>query len=191
MGSKDPRVDAYIENSADFAKPVLRHIRKIVHTALPDVEEDMKWRTPTFMHKGILCGMAAFKSYCAMGFWKESLVFESQRDEIGRIESLSDLPSDKTLITLVKKAAKLNDDGVKVAKKPPAARKPLEVPSYFTAALRKNKQAQTAFKGFSYSHQKEYVEWLTEAKTDATRQKRLETAIGWIAEGKSRNWKYM
>src|SRR5687767_10677464 len=136
MGSKDPRVDAYIENAADFAKPVLRHIRKLVHTALPEVEEDIKWKTPTFMYKGILCGMAAFKRYCAIGFWKESLVFESQRDEIGRIESVSDLPSDKTLIALVKKAAKLNDDGVKVAKKSPAARKPLEVPSYFAAALK-------------------------------------------------------
>ena len=192
MGRKDPRVDAYIENAADFAKPILVHIRKVVHTALPDVEEDIKWRTPTFMYKGILCGMAAFKSYCAMGFWKESLVFDSRKDEIGRIESLSDLPADKALIALLKKAAKLNDDGVKVAKMAPTgARKPLKVPSYLTAALKKNKRAQAAFSDFSHSHKKEYVEWLTEAKTDATRQKRLETAIGWIAEGKARNWKYM
>jgi uncharacterized protein YdeI (YjbR/CyaY-like superfamily) len=192
MGRKDPRVDAYIENAADFAKPILVHIRKVVHTALPDVEEDIKWRTPTFMHRGILCGMAAFKSYCAMGFWKESLVFDSHKDEISRIESVRDLPADKALIALVKKAAKLNDDGVKVermAAKGP--RKPLKVPPYLTAALRKNKQAQGAFSEFSYSNKKEYVEWLTEAKTDATRRKRLATAIGWIAEGKARNWKYM
>ena len=192
MGSKDPRVDAYIESAADFAKPILRQIRKVVHTALPDVEEDIKWRTPTFMYKGILCGMAAFKSYCAMGFWKESLVFESHRDEIGRIESVNDLPGDKALIALVRKAAKLNDDGVKVTRMAATGtRKPLKVPPYLTVALKKNKQAATAFKDFSYSHKKEYIEWLTDAKTDATRQKRLETAIGWMAEGKARNWKYM
>jgi uncharacterized protein YdeI (YjbR/CyaY-like superfamily) len=192
MGRKDPRVDAYIENAADFAKPILVHIRKVVHTALPDVEEDIKWRTPTFMHRGILCGMAAFKSYCAMGFWKESLVFDSHKDEISRIESVRDLPADKALIALVKKAAKLNDDGVKVERMAAkGARKPLKVPPYLTAALRKNKQAQGAFSEFSYSNKKEYVEWLTEAKTDATRRKRLATAIGWIAEGKARNWKYM
>lgn len=192
MGSKDPRVDAYIESAADFAKPILRHIRKIVHAALPDVEEDIKWRTPTFMYKGILCGMAAFKSYCAMGFWKESLVFESHRDEIGKIESVNDLPGDKELIALVKQAAKLNDDGVKVTRMAPKGpRKPLKVPPYLTAALKKNKEAATAFKDFSYSHKKEYIEWLSEAKTEATRQKRLETAIGWMAEGKARNWKYM
>ena len=197
MGSKDPRVDAYIEKSADFAKPILRHIRKVVHAALPDVEEDLKWRMPAFMYKGILCGMAAFKSHCTFGFWKGSLLTDGKQNadamgQFGRIESLSDLPSDKTLAALVKRAAKLNDDGVKVARMAPKGpRKPLRVPSYLTAALKKNRQAHAAFQEFPYSHKKEYVEWLTEAKTGATRQKRLETAIGWIAERKARNWKYM
>ena len=197
MGSKDPRVDAYIEKSADFAKPILQHIRTVVHAALPDVEEDLKWRMPAFMYKGILCGMAAFKSHCTFGFWKGSLLTDGKQNadamgQFGRIESLSDLPSDKALAALVKRAAKLNDDGVKVARMAPQGpRKPLRIPSYLSAALKKNKQALVAFKEFPYSHKKEYVEWLTEAKTDATRQKRLETAIGWIAERKARNWKYM
>jgi uncharacterized protein YdeI (YjbR/CyaY-like superfamily) len=197
MGRKDPRVDAYIEKSADFAKPILRHIRKVVHAALPEVEEDLKWRMPAFMYKGIVCGMAAFKSHCTFGFWKGSLLTDGKQSadamgQFGRIESLSDLPSDTTLAALVKRAAKLNDDGVKVARMAPKGpRKPLRVPSYLTAALKKNKQAHAAFQELPYSHKKEYVEWLTEAKTDTTRQKRLETAIGWIAEGKARNWKYM
>lgn len=197
MGSKDPRIDAYIEKSADFAKPILRHIRKVVHAALPEVEEDLKWRMPAFMYKGILCGMAAFKSHCTFGFWKGSLLTDGKQSadamgQFGRIESLSDLPSDKTLAALVKRAAKLNDDGVKVARMAPQGpRKPLRIPSDLAAALKKNKQAHAAFKEFPYSHKKEYVEWLTEAKTDTTRQKRLGTAIGWIAEGKARNWKYM
>lgn len=194
MGKKDPRVDAYIAKSADFAKPILARFRKLVHATVPDVEEAMKWSVPHFTYKGMLCHMAAFKSHCTFGFWKEGLVFAGEsRDttgRLGRITSLDDLPPDRTVAGYVRKAATLNDDGVKVTRKPPAPRKDLKIPAYFTAALAKNQQARETFGSFSYSHKKEYVEWLTEAKTDATRQKRLETAVAWLAEGKSRHWKY-
>jgi uncharacterized protein YdeI (YjbR/CyaY-like superfamily) len=196
MAKKDPRVDAYIEKSAAFARPILEHIRALVHAAVPDVEEAMKWSFPHFMYKGMLCSMAAFKSHCAFGFWKASLLFEgkTERDAMGhfgRIASRADLPSDKTLTALIKKAARLNDEGVKVERKPVAPAGPVDVPAYVKAALRKNKQAADAFKNFSNSHRREYVEWITEAKTEATRQKRLETAVTWIAEGKRRHWKYV
>ena len=199
MGTRDKRIDTYIAGSAEFARPILEHLRRTIHEACPEVEETMKWSMPHFMYGGgILCGMASFKQHCSFGFWNGSLIVGDNgksadaMGQFGRIESLSDLPSDTTLAALVKRAAKLNDDGVKVARMAPKGpRKPLRVPSYLTAALKKNKQAHAAFQELPYSHKKEYVEWLTEAKTDTTRQKRLETAIGWIAEGKARNWKYM
>jgi uncharacterized protein YdeI (YjbR/CyaY-like superfamily) len=195
MGKTDPRVDQYIAKSADFAKPILTHLRKVVHAACPDVEETMKWSAPHFDYKGMMCGMSAFKSHCAFGFWKSSLVLDAPglRDAMGhfgRITSVRDLPSDRVLTGYVKKAAKLNDAGVKVARKPAQPKKPLNVPADFAGALKKTPAARKAFDAFSPSHRREYVEWITEAKTDATRQKRMATAVEWLAEGKSRNWKY-
>lgn len=197
MAKKDSRVDAYISKSADFAKPILNHIRKLVHAACPEAEEALKWGFPHFLYNGMLCSMAAFKQHCAMGFWKAKLIFgETGKEEegmghFGRITAISDLPSEKVLIGYVKKAAQLNEQGIKL---PPRARstekKELIVPNFLRAALKKNKKALKTFEDFSYSHKKEYVEWITEAKTEETRQRRLETALEWMAEGKSRHWKY-
>ena len=196
MGTTDPRVDRYIAKAADFAKPILTHLRKVVHAACPGVEETMKWSAPHFDYKGeMMCGMAAFKAHCAFGFWKSSLVLDgpSATDamgQFGRITSIRDLPPDRAITVLVKKAARLNDAGIKVARKPAAAKAPLRVPADFAAALKTRPAARKAFDAFSPSHRREYVEWVTEAKTDATRQKRMATALEWLAEGKSRNWKY-
>src|ERR1051326_3458971 len=74
MGKKDPRVDAYIEKSADFARPILNRLRKLVHAGCLQVVEEIKWRCPHFMHHGMLCGIAAFKEHCTFGFWKASLM---------------------------------------------------------------------------------------------------------------------
>jgi len=201
MPTPDPRVDAYIAKAADFAKPILLYIREAVHKADPDVEETLKWGMPSFMHKGILCGMAAFKAHCTLGFWKHSLLVdksnpEANKDEeamgnFGRITSLKDLPPKKQLMALVKKAVKLNEDGVKAPIREKRKKAPLIVPKELTAALKKNKKAQATFDAFPYSHKKEYAEWIAEAKTEATRERRLAQAIEWLAEGKSRNWKYM
>ena len=196
MGKTDPRVDQYIAKAADFAKPILTHIRKVVHTACPDVEETMKWSFPHFDYKDqMMCSMAAFKAHCAFGFWKSSLVLDDPAatdtmGHFGRITSVNDLPPDRELVGYVKKAAKLNDEGIKVARKPAAPKKPLSVPADFSAALKKKAAARKTFDAFSPSQRREYVEWITEAKTDATRQKRMTTAVEWLAEGKSRNWKY-
>ena len=199
MPKKDPRVDAYIARSAVFAKPILKHIRRLVHAGCPEVEETIKWQFPSFMYKGLLCGMAAFKEHCTFGFWKHALIVKSNRKEeeggmgqFGRITSLSDFPSDKVLLGYIKEAMRLNDEGIKVPKPTqPKKRKELAVPDYLSAALKRNKKAFETFENFSYSHKKEYVEWLTKAKRDETREKRLETTIAWLAEGKPRNWKYM
>jgi len=196
MGKKDPRVDAYIKNAPEYAKPILEHIRAVVHEACPDVVEGTKWSVPHFDYKGMMCGMAAFKSHCTFGFWKSSLIFGDEKHDpsgvgqFGKLEKVSDLPSKKVLTGYITKAMKLNDEGIKVAK-PIKPKKPeIEVPAYMKTALNRNKKAKSAFDAFSPSHRREYVEWITEAKTDETRDRRLEQAVEWIAEGKSRNWKY-
>ncbi len=202
MPSYDPRIDAYIEKSADFAKPILEHLRELVHKTCPDVEEAIKWGMPFFMYKNDqLCHFSSFKQHCAFGFWKaplmkDPLLMETAKSEVamghlGRLTSLKDLPADKKIASWIKEAMDLNDKGIKVPKAPVKAIKEVAVPDYFAAALKKNKAAQKVFDAFSGSAKKEYVTWLEEAKTEATRLKRLEQAIEWIAEGKQRNWKYM
>jgi len=196
MGKKDPRVDAYIAKAQPFAQPILKHLRKQVHAACPGVEETIKWSMPHFDYKGIMAGMAGFKNHCTFGFWKHKLVVGNDRrsdeamGQFGCITKLSDLPSDRVLAAYIKKAAALNDKGVKVARPKPTAKTPLRPPAYFHAALKKNKKAKETYDSFPYSHKKEYLEWITEAKTEETRQRRLAQAIAWMAAGKSRNWKY-
>jgi len=197
MPTADPRVEAYIDKSRDFAKPILKHIRKLVHEACPETIETMKWSFPHFDYKGMLCSMAAFKEHCAFGFWKQSLLEQSAfpaektaMGSFGRITSVKDLPDDKTMKKLIADAVKLNDDGVKIARTVSKEKKELVVPDILLEALASNDSAAETFNNFPYSKKKEYVEWITEAKTDATRDKRLGTTIEWLAEGKARNWKY-
>jgi len=196
MPSRAPRIDAYIAKSADFAKPILTQIRETVHAACPEVEESIKWSMPAFMYKGPLMNMAAFKAHATAGFWKGELVIgRSAGDDgramghLGRLTSVKDLPPKKELVALIKKAAKLNEEGVKVEKKK-APRPALRVPPELAAALARNKKAQAAFTAMPPSHQREYNEWIGEAKREETRAARVKQAIEWIAEGKSRNWKY-
>jgi len=201
MAKKDSRVDACIAKSAPFAQPILKHIRKLVHAGCPEVEETIKWQFPSFMYKGMLCGMAAFKNHCTFGFWKHELIFGKEKlaangeergmGQFGRISSLSDLPKDDVLLRYIKEAVRLNDEGIKVPSRAKPKKKALIVPDYFMKELKKNTKALAVFEGFSYSHKKEYTEWITEAKAEDTRKRRLETAIQWMTEGKARNWKYM
>ncbi len=202
MGKKDKRVDDYIKKAQPFAQPILTHLRELVHKANPDVEENIKWGMPSFEYKGPYCGFASFKQHAVFGFWKHSLIKDpkgylqdraSQGGEamgsLGRIESMKDLPPDNVIIGFIKQAKKLNDEGIKQVRVT-KAKAELEIPAYLTAALKKNKAAKTTFEAFSPSNKRDYVEWLTDAKTEATREKRLGQAIEWMAEGKSRHWKY-
>lgn len=197
MGTKDPRVDAYIAKSADFAKPILTHLRKLVHANCPDATETIKWSMPHFDYRGgIFCNMAAFKQHCAFGFWLGDLLKVDNQNEkamgdFGRITALDDLPGDKAIARLIKAAMKLHDEGAKIpARAKSAEKKELDIPAAFLGEVKKNKQALATFEGFPYSKKKEYVEWFTEAKTEATRDKRLAQSIEWLAVGKSRHWKY-
>ena len=201
MSKRDPRVTEYIEKQRDFAKPVLAYIRDVVHEGCPEVNETIKWGVPSFEHHGILCGMAAFKEHLQFGFWKHDLVVGGKRMDgmgFGRFATIEELPPRSKLVAYVKKAATLNEQGVKApwmearAKKAKAtSRKPIAVPADFRAALTKSKKAKSVFDGFSPSHKREYLEWITEAKQDETRRRRIAQAVEWIAEGKARNWKYM
>lgn len=201
MGAKNKSVDAYIASSRDFARPVLLHIRALVHKACPDVEEVMKWGFPHFDYKGMMCHMAAFKEHCSLGFWKAAILpdphhlFAKKRDgmgHFGRITSLKDLPADRVLLTYIKSAAQLNEQGMKLPpKQKKTAQAALKVPAYLTRALKSRPEALATFRAFSPGNKRDYIEWFEEAKTEATRRRRLETALEWMAEGKPRNWKYM
>lgn len=193
--------DAYIKESAPFAMPILTHLRELVHKACPEVTETIKWGFPHFEYKGILCHMAGFKNHCTFGFWKASLMEDKEKilhvaekhsmGHLDRITALSELPPDKILIAYIKQAAKLNDDEVKLTPRKVSTEKKISIPTYFLKAIKSNVAAFKTFESFSHSNKKEYVEWVEDAKTDATRQRRLETAVEWMAEGKIRNWKYV
>jgi uncharacterized protein YdeI (YjbR/CyaY-like superfamily) len=200
MPKTDERIDKYIEKAQPFAEPILLHIRKLVHQACPQVEETVKWGMPFFDYKGAMCNMASFKQHCSFGFWKASLMkdeaklFELGEREgmghFGKITSLADLPADDVFLAYIREACKLNDDDVKLPSKPKKEQKELIVPKELLEALAKNEAAAKTFDAFPYSAKKEYAEWISDAKSDATRDKRLATTIEWLTEGKRKNWKY-
>ena len=179
----------------------MKHLRKLVHEACPDAEETLKWSMPAFVYRGkILCGMAAFKGHCTFGFWHVGMEAELGPDgdqadtamgSFGRITSLDELPSDRVMLRYIRKAVALNDSDAPARPRPKTGlAAPLIVPGDLARALKTNKAAAATFEKFSPSRRKEYIEWITEAKRDETRQRRLAAALEWLAEGKSRNWKY-
>ncbi len=203
MHPYDSRIDDYISKSADFAKPILTYLRDIVHKACPGVKETMKWSFPNFEYAGgILCSMAAFKHHCTLGFWLASLMTDPDKllasigektsmGHFGQIKSVADLPSEEVLVKYIKEAMALKEKGAKIPRKEKAAPpKEVDIPAYFLEALKQNETAFASFKKLSPSHKNEYMEWISEAKTEATRNKRIATALEWLEEGKSRNWKY-
>jgi uncharacterized protein YdeI (YjbR/CyaY-like superfamily) len=204
MGKKDPRVDAYIAKQGAHAQPILKTLRAIAHETDPDIAEDIKWGAPAFMHSGIVFIMAGFKAHAAVNFWKGALITGAKTrrstddrgmEQLGRLTSLDDLPSKKVIAGYIKAAIQLNEGGVTTPMRPKDApakkRTPLRTPPSLTQALARNAKAKTTFENFSPSHKRDYIEWISEAKTAETRERRIEQALGWMAEGKPRNWKYM
>lgn len=201
MKNSLPEVDAYIAASAEFARPILERVRVLFHEGCPDVEETIRWGTPHFDHRGIMGSMAAFKRHVSVVFWKGQLMSDHAGlfGNVGdthmgllKIERGADPPADPVLLEYIREAVELNDKGVKVPRLSIRySADEVEVPEDFEAALVGNARAREVFSGFSYSHRKEYVEWIVEAKRQATRDKRIATALEWLAEGKPRNWKYM
>jgi uncharacterized protein YdeI (YjbR/CyaY-like superfamily) len=200
MASSESRIDTYIERAAPFAQPVLQALRKALHEACPHVEETMKWSMPFFTVDGrILAHMAAFKQHCAFGFWRgRQVANQGKEDEamgqFGRIATIADLPPRRELVRLIKQAA-ATPAPVAAQKTPPTpprreAKPSLPVPEPLSEALRRNAGARANFEKFSNSQRREYIEWIAEAKRDETRARRVAQAIEWLAEGKTRNWKY-
>lgn len=201
MSQFDPKVDEYIAKSGDFAKPILDHWRKLVHATCPDVAEAIKWGLPHFDYKGdFMCVMAAYKNHCSFTFVKAKLMNDPRLKDkanlkpteryLGKISSLSDLPDDSEFIAFLKETMALNEKGIKVSMKKNDTPKSVETPDYFLEKLATHPKAKEVFESKSAAFQKEYAVWIIDAKTDATRQKRMDEAIEWIAEGKSRFWKY-
>lgn len=196
MPKKDPRIDAYIAGSREFAKPILKYLRAVVHEGCPECEETLKWGAPAYTYKGILAITASFKQHCALVLWKHSLITPDVRrgamGGLGRITAIDDLPSRKVLVGYVKKAARLNEEGVTTpSRSKDRPKKPVRVPAELKAALAKNAKAQAVFDAFPPSGKREYCEWISDAKGKDTRARRLKTAMEWISAGKPHNWKYL
>jgi len=196
------KIDGYISKARPFAQEILSELRKVVHEYCPEVEEGWKWSFPHFMYKGsILCSMAAFKQHCAFGFWLQSQmkdvhgIFKREAEggmgHLGKIQSVADLPSADKLGAYILQAKELIDSGVKLKKAPalPKARE-LNIPKELVEALKNNPVSEAVFENFSFTNKKEYVDWLNDAKTDATFQRRLETMLSNLREGKVKEWKY-
>lgn len=193
--ARDPRIDAYIDSRAEFARPILQHIRSLMHAACPDVEESIKWSMPAFTLNGRpLANMAAFKAHATFGFWRADIAETSKaRDamgQFGRIGSLADLPDDETFAGLIRKAAALCASPPASPRKAPAMKPPPELPADFGEALDARPEALAAYRSFPPSAQREYVEWVVEAKRPQTRAERIAQAVDWLAEGKRRHWRY-
>ena len=195
--SRDPRIDAYVARQADFARPILEHLRAAVHAACPEAEETLKWSMPHFMYKGqMLAGMAAFKAHATFGFWRaKDVVGETgaERDamgQFGRITSVEDLPPPEVLASLIRKAVAVADSGVKRPRPVKHPRPALDTPEDLSRALDANAAARATFDGFPPSCRRDYVQWVVEAKRPETRTRRIAQAVEWMAEGKKRNWKY-
>lgn len=198
--NRDPRIDAYIAKAPEFARPILAHVREVVHAGGPEIVETIKWGMPAFEYHGILAHMAAFKSHCVFGFWKHELMMGTDArameamGSFGSLRTLKDLPARATLVRYVQQARKLNEEGVKAPRTKTAAKKPIAMHPDLAAALQKKDRetamARATLEGLAPSHRREYLEWIQDAKRDETRARRIETAIEWLAQGKRRNWKY-
>jgi hypothetical protein len=195
MASRDPRIDDYIARAAPFARPILEHLRDVVHAGCPAVEETIKWGSPHFGHHGLLASMAAFKAHAVFGFWRGKQLLpdggeEGAMGQFGRLTRLEDLPPKKELVALVKRAAALNETGERPTRPARAPKPPPQPSPAFAAALKANRAAATHFVAFPPGQQREYVEWIDEARREQTRAQRIAQAVEWIAQGKRRNWKY-
>jgi uncharacterized protein YdeI (YjbR/CyaY-like superfamily) len=201
MSKFNPKVDAYIMDAADFAKPILEHLRQIIHENCPEVEEKIKWSFPHFDYLGqMMCSFAAFKHHCAFNLWKASLMSdprlmenaktENSMGHMKKIFSIEDLPKPSILAGYITESMELTSKGIKIKKPKIVVTKPFDIPSDFEDKLIENSLAYGNFEKSSYSFKKEYLNWINEAKTESTRQKRINQAIEWISENKGRNWKY-
>ena len=197
---RNPKIDSYIDSAPEFAAPIIVHLRELAHRAFPKIEETIKWGMPHFEHKGLVFGIAAHKNYASVTFHKSNqltdkhkifnMVGKSEMGALGKIKTLDDLPSDEILMEYILESIEVNKKGVKPKVAKPASLK-YEMDKDFQAGLEGNPGAMEHYQDFSVSNKNEYLEWICEAKTAATKEKRITQILEWISEGKPRNWKYM
>lgn len=192
MPTPDPRVDTYIANAAPFAQPILREIRRRVHAGCAQAEEAIKWGMPAFLYQGrLLCGMAAFKAHATLGFWPRERVTAAgatAMGQYGRLQTLADLPDADAFAAQLQRSLQHIASGVPALKHAPRA--PLPMPAAFAQALASASAAKITFDALAPGYQRDYLEWIVEAKRDSTRQQRIDQAIAWLAEGKRRHWQH-
>lgn len=200
MATKDPRVDSYIADSAEFARPILKHLRKLIHQGCPSAVETIKWGCPFFEYHGLLCGFAAFQAHCSLFFWRDIDVSRwldktntagAGMGQFGKITTMTDLPKDSVLVTCVRAAVEQRDSPESKLKRTRKPGKELPVPADLKRGLAANAKAATTFKNFAPSHRRAYLDWIADAKLPATRERRLQTTLKWLAEGKPQNWKFL
>lgn len=196
MTTRDPRIDAYISRQAAFAQPILTELRARVHAACPEVEEAIKWGAPAFTYRGkLIAGMAAFKQHAAFNLWLGKQVVETNAalapamGQYGRLGSTADLPAADDTLRHVRAAMALVDAGG-AARVVGAPKLPPSLPPDLDAAMAGNAAARRTWDAFPPSKRREYAEWITEAKREETRARRVAQSVEWLAEGKSRHWKY-
>ncbi|MCB9876458.1 MAG: YdeI/OmpD-associated family protein [Planctomycetes bacterium] len=192
----DPRVDDYLAAAAEWARPILTELRARVHRACPGVVETIKWRRPAFELGGLIGGMSEFKEYCSFGFWQEKALLEAGDEAeavieaCGKITTLKQLPGKAAFARVLKLALQRNQAGGKLPRSKAKRHPPLEVPADLAAALARDEAAKEHFDAFAPSYRRDYIEWITGAKKDATRQTRIAQAVEWLRDGKKRHWKY-
>ena len=200
MATKDPRVDTYIEEAGAFARPILKHLRKLIHQGCPEAVETIKWSAPFFDYHGILCGLVAFKAHCSLFFWRDIDVSAwlpktntagAGMGQFGKLTSLADLPKDEVILKCVRAAVAQRDSPKSKPKRARPVATETPVPPDLKKALSANAKAAETFRNFAPSHRREYIDWITDAKRPETRERRLKTTLEWLAEGKSQNWRYM
>lgn len=200
MATKDSRVDAYIAESAEFARPILKHLRKIIHQGCPAAVETIKWGCPFFDYHGLLCGFAAFKAHCSLFFWRDidvsrwleaSNTAGAGMGQFGKIAAMADLPKDAVLLACVRSAVTQRDAPSSKAKRARQPGKEPPAPADLKKALAANAKAAATFRNFAPSHRRAYLDWIADAKQPATRERRLRTTIEWLEAGKPQNWKYL
>lgn len=197
----NPEVDDYLAKAPAFARPIADHLRSLLHATCPELVEDIKWSLPHFSYRGeMMCVFAAASKHCSFTFLKQEIMKDPRlranpampaaKRFLGKITSIADLPADAELIAFIKEAMALNEQGMKPPRRESKTPKEIAMPEEFARALAANPAAREIFEAKSPSFRKEYLVWISDAKTEVTRQKRIDESLDWIAEGKGRFWKY-
>lgn len=195
MNEASENITAYIEKATPEFKEVMIALRSVLNNPNFDIKEDWKWGAPNFNNEGMICWLAHFRNHVGMNFFKGTLIkdkynlFTHYREEKGNRQlKFSDINQiiPEQIEYYIEEAIKLNQENIKVVKKEIDTSLPLDLET----ELNNNPKAKMFFESLAPSYKRDYIEWIEEAKREATRTKRLATTMEWLSEGKKKNWKY-